>query len=68
VIIGHTHHARIAVRQMPDGSPFTLLDAGAWIENWTETKARGVPERADRRLSNNQIRIYQLDPREDRSH
>ena len=32
VIIGHTHHARIAVRKMPNGTPFTLIDCGAWIE------------------------------------
>ena len=31
-VIGHTHHARIAVHDTPDEF-FALLDCGAWIEN-----------------------------------
>ena len=47
VIIGHTHHARIAVRKMPDGTPFTLIDCGAWIEKCIDAAAQ-MPSRMPR--------------------
>jgi len=59
VIIGHTHHARIAVR---DG--FTLVDTGAWIE---ECQGAGdenpSPNAQITALSANEVRIYQLSPK-----
>jgi UDP-2,3-diacylglucosamine pyrophosphatase LpxH len=62
-VIGHTHHARIAVRESEDGSFFTLIDCGAWIENCV---AAGSAERKLNAqiaaLSANEVRIYQLEP------
>jgi hypothetical protein len=61
VIIGHTHHARIATKQMPDGTPFALVDVGAWIENCIERdKGEPAPNAQIAALSDNQVRIYQL--------
>ncbi|HYW41817.1 MAG TPA: metallophosphoesterase [Bryobacteraceae bacterium] len=63
VIIGHTHHARIATQSMPDGSAFALVDTGAWIENCAEAdKGPEFPNAQITALSANQVRIYQLDP------
>jgi UDP-2,3-diacylglucosamine pyrophosphatase LpxH len=62
VIIGHTHHARIAVGKAPDGTPFTLIDTGAWIENCVEAGGGAVSPNAQiTALSADQVRIYQLD-------
>ncbi len=64
VIIGHTHHARIATMKMPDGTPFALVDIGAWIESCIEEEgAQPVPNAQITALSENQVRIYQLAPR-----
>jgi UDP-2,3-diacylglucosamine pyrophosphatase LpxH len=65
VIIGHTHHARIATKTMPDGKPFALVDTGAWIENCAEAANGTVfPNAQITALSANQVRIYQLDPKD----
>jgi UDP-2,3-diacylglucosamine pyrophosphatase LpxH len=62
VIIGHTHHARIATCPMPDGNPFTLIDCGAWIENCVDADgSEAFPNAQITALSANQARIYQLD-------
>jgi len=62
VIIGHTHHARIATRTMPDGTPFTLIDCGAWIENCKDANGEeAFPNAQITALCGNQARIYQLD-------
>jgi UDP-2,3-diacylglucosamine pyrophosphatase LpxH len=62
-IIGHTHHARIATMSMPDGTPFALVDTGAWIENSSEgNDSAPIPNSQITALSANQVRIYQLDP------
>jgi UDP-2,3-diacylglucosamine pyrophosphatase LpxH len=64
VIIGHTHHARIAVQPMADGTRFALVDIGAWIENCSEQEGGpATPNAQITALSANQIRIYQLAPR-----
>ncbi len=64
VIIGHTHHARIATKQMPDGTPFALVDVGAWIENCIEQDQREpIPNAQIAALSDNQVRIYELVPK-----
>jgi hypothetical protein len=64
VIIGHTHHARIAVKPMPDGTPFALVDIGAWIENCSERDGGPpIPNAQITVLSANQVRIYQLAPK-----
>lgn len=61
VVIGHTHHARIATMRMPDNTPFALVDIGAWIENCTETEgADPMPNAQIAALSADQVRIYQL--------
>ncbi|MGH7526305.1 MAG: hypothetical protein ACREMX_06340 [Gemmatimonadales bacterium] len=31
VVIGHTHQARIVRGKRPDGTPFVLMDCGAWV-------------------------------------
>jgi UDP-2,3-diacylglucosamine pyrophosphatase LpxH len=62
VIIGHTHHARIATKTMADGTPFTLIDCGAWIENCKDANGEeAFPNAQIMALSANQARIYQLD-------
>jgi UDP-2,3-diacylglucosamine pyrophosphatase LpxH len=64
VIIGHTHHARIATMTMPDGTPFALVDTGAWIEDCSDgNDGAPIPNSQITALSANQVRIYQLDPR-----
>jgi UDP-2,3-diacylglucosamine pyrophosphatase LpxH len=62
-IIGHTHHARIATMTMPNGTPFALVDTGAWIENCGEANGgQSIPNAQITALSANQVRIYQLNP------
>ncbi len=69
VVCGHTHHARIVI---DDRSPsqggfksgfFALVDCGAWIE---EGRLDGevVPNAQIAILYNNEVRIYQLTPRQ----
>jgi UDP-2,3-diacylglucosamine pyrophosphatase LpxH len=61
VIIGHTHHARIAAMKQPDGSLFTLIDTGAWIEQCRETALGNPIDNAQiTALYGNEVRIYQL--------
>lgn len=63
-VIGHTHHARIAVRETDDGDLFTLIDCGAWIENcigYEDTNP--TPNAQIAALSGNEARIYQLGPK-----
>jgi UDP-2,3-diacylglucosamine pyrophosphatase LpxH len=64
IIIGHTHHARIAVQDAPDGSRFTLVDTGAWIEECqAEGDASPAPNAQITAMSGNEVRIYQLTPK-----
>ena len=64
VVIGHTHHARIAATRMADGTPFALVDIGAWIENCVETEGSApIPNAQIAALAENQARIYQLSPK-----
>jgi UDP-2,3-diacylglucosamine pyrophosphatase LpxH len=62
VIIGHTHHARIAVKTQADGSPFTLIDSGAWLEKCVDDAGGVAPNAQITALSANEVRIYQLAP------
>ncbi len=61
VVIGHTHHARIAVYEGGAGEFFALMDCGAWIENY---KTRGEPDaRPNAQIGvmvANDCRIYQI--------
>jgi UDP-2,3-diacylglucosamine pyrophosphatase LpxH len=62
VIIGHTHHARIAVRE-ENGGLFTLIDCGAWIESCSIDGATNpMPSAQIGVLCANEARIYQLAP------
>jgi len=62
VIIGHTHGARIAVREQ-DGGLFTLIDCGAWIENCSvDGTTNPMPNAQIGVLCGNEARIYQLAP------
>jgi len=58
-VIGHTHHARIAVIEDPF---FALVDCGAWIEACTDGTTTW-PNAQIAALGKNEARIYQLNPR-----
>jgi UDP-2,3-diacylglucosamine pyrophosphatase LpxH len=61
-VIGHTHHARIAVHDTGDEF-FALMDCGAWIENCnTDDDATPQPNAQIAALGANEARIYQLAP------
>jgi UDP-2,3-diacylglucosamine pyrophosphatase LpxH len=60
MVIGHTHQARIAVRDDAQGF-FVLVDCGAWIENGRDATGRVFPNQQLAVLSENEFRIYQLD-------
>jgi UDP-2,3-diacylglucosamine pyrophosphatase LpxH len=61
-VIGHTHHARIAVHDQ-DGEFFALMDCGAWIENCsTADDPTPRPNAQIAALGANQAVIYQLSP------
>ena len=62
-VIGHTHHARIAVRETDDGGLFTPMDCGAWIENCIADGDESPSLNAQIGvLSASEARIYQLAP------
>lgn len=63
-VIGHTHHARIAVHERGDAF-FALVDTGAWIENCVLPDGTRMPNAQLTALSNNEVRIYQLSRRAD---
>ena len=62
VVIGHTHQARIVRGKRPDGTPFVLMDCGAWVGT------SFLSDELDAPIANAQIgvkvgddlRIYQL--------
>ena len=64
-VIGHSHHARIAVDDTNDQF-FTLVDCGAWIER-CQGVVNGQEIEMDNAqigvLFNNDVRIYQLSPK-----
>lgn len=63
MFIGHTHFARLAVRETDAGAFFALVDCGAWIEKATwlqEGRRITAPSAQLAALSNNEVRIYQL--------
>ena len=63
-VIGHTHQARIAVRDTEDEF-FALMDCGAWIENCsTADDPTPRPNAQIAALGANEARIYQLAPLE----
>jgi UDP-2,3-diacylglucosamine pyrophosphatase LpxH len=63
-VIGHTHHARIAVHDAGDEF-FALMDCGAWIENCnTADDPTPRPNAQIAALGANEARIYQLAPLE----
>ena len=62
-VIGHTHHARIAVHDQ-GGEFFALMDCGAWIENCnTDDDATPRPNAQIAALGANEAVIYQLAPK-----
>jgi UDP-2,3-diacylglucosamine pyrophosphatase LpxH len=62
-VIGHTHHARIAVREDAGGDFFALIDCGAWIEDCiADGDPNPSPNAQIGALSGNEARIYQLAP------
>lgn len=70
IVMGHTHHARIAVDD-EEGQFFVLVDCGDWVKfHVARVKENGTGKNIQMLnaqvgvLSNNDIRIYQLRPRE----
>lgn len=62
-VIGHTHHARIAVHE-EGGKLFTLVDCGAWIEQCvTGDDPTPRPNAQIAAVGGNEVRIYQLSAR-----
>ena len=62
-IIGHTHHARIAVKTAENGGRFVLIDCGAWIEDCRQfPNDDPAPSAQIAAISANWARIYQLAP------
>lgn len=60
VVIGHTHHARIAVYE-GGGEFFALMDCGAWIENYrTRAEPKPKPNAQIGVMVDNDCRIYQI--------
>jgi UDP-2,3-diacylglucosamine pyrophosphatase LpxH len=59
MVIGHTHHARIAVNEGDDF--FALVDCGAWVDDHT-TAGDPTPRRNSQIgvLCGNEVRVYQL--------
>ncbi|MBI1788410.1 MAG: hypothetical protein HYR60_12785 [Acidobacteria bacterium] len=64
VVIGHTHQARIVVRENAAGDFFALVDCGAWIEEcMADGDSAPSPNAQIAALCANEFRIYQLAPR-----
>ncbi len=60
VVIGHTHHARIAVYE-GGGEFLALMDCGAWIENYrTRAEPESRPSAQIGVMVGNDCRIYQI--------
>ena len=64
-IIGHTHHARLLVDQLPGGRPLVTMDCGGWIEDCTiyDDKTKGIHRAPSAQVGvqcGNDLRIYQL--------
>ncbi len=63
-VIGHTHHARIAVHEQGEEF-FALIDTGAWVENCILPDGSRQPNMQLTAISGNEVRIYQLGRRAD---
>ena len=65
MVIGHTHKARIVVDETDDPPGFfALIDCGAWIENYQSEDGEPIPNAQIGVIYKNDVRIYQLEPRE----
>jgi UDP-2,3-diacylglucosamine pyrophosphatase LpxH len=62
MVIGHTHHPRIALHDEADGF-FVLVDTGGFIESCKTPDGTITPNRQLTVLSENEVRIYQLGAR-----
>lgn len=63
-VIGHTHHARIAVMDNGADDFFALVDCGAWIEKYrTPESDQALPNAQIAAIGGHEARIYQLQPR-----
>ena len=61
VVIGHTHHARLAVGARATGKPFVLMDCGAWLGDCVlPGTANPVPSSQIGVARGNDLRIYQV--------
>jgi UDP-2,3-diacylglucosamine pyrophosphatase LpxH len=60
-VIGHTHHARIAVHDAGDNDFFALIDCGGWIEDAHDATGAKYPNQTLAVISENEARIYQVE-------
>jgi hypothetical protein len=60
MVIGHTHHARIAIHESDDDF-FALIDCGGWLEDAFDQRGGRYPNQTLAVLSNNEARIYQIE-------
>lgn len=61
VVMAHTHHARLVVREGAAGEFLLLMDCGAWIEHYrTPTASEPKPNAQIGVLAGNDCRIYQI--------
>jgi UDP-2,3-diacylglucosamine pyrophosphatase LpxH len=60
-VIGHTHHARIAVHDRGNGDFFALIDCGGWIEDAHDASGAKYPNQTLAVIGENEARIYQLE-------
>lgn len=64
VVIGHTHLPRIVAGTRDDGSPFALMDCGAWVGNFTPPGAASPVMKAQIGvIVGNDLRVYQVGSR-----
>jgi UDP-2,3-diacylglucosamine pyrophosphatase LpxH len=63
-VIGHTHQAKISVHDGGKDDFFALIDSGAWIEDSVLPNRTRFANAQLTALSGNEVRIYQLGPRQ----
>jgi hypothetical protein len=63
MVIGHTHRAKISVRDGGGNDFFALIDTGSWVENSLLPDKTVLPNAQLTALCANEVRIYQLGAR-----
>jgi UDP-2,3-diacylglucosamine pyrophosphatase LpxH len=60
MVIGHTHHARLAVHDGGGDDFFALIDCGGWLEDASDASGAHFKNQTLAVLSENDVRIYLL--------